>query len=907
MTRKVLFALSLYGVLLIAACGGGSGGGPSQVTATISSVSIACSPNSITAAQTSQCSATVTGTGNYSSAVAWSATGGNVSSSGVFTPSGMGTATVKATSAQDSTKSGSADVVVSTAAPSSITVMCNPDYIATDNVSHCSFAIAPAGVYSGAITWSATGGAITSGGVFTPSGPGTAAITATVAQYPSVTGTKQITVVNAVPWITSLTPASVPAGSAAQSITIIGSGFLAASTATFNGASRQVTYINPSQITIALTAADLQTVGSYPVALTNPAPGGGPSNTVSFTVRSATPAMASGIWTWMIGSDTGGQSGGYGTLGNPATGNHPGGRYSGATWTDNSGNFWLFGGVGYDASGTRGVLNDLWKYDPAQNQWAWMAGSNTVNQPGVYGTLGLSASGSVPGNRVGAANWSDSSGNLWLFGGEGLDAGGSTLYFNDLWMYSPANNQWTWMGGNNTPNQPGVYGTQGTPADGNVPGVRAGGANWVDSHGNFWLFGGGGFVANGSMPYLNDLWKYSPIDKQWTWMGGSNTGDQPGVYGTLGTPDAANQPGGRFSPVSWVDSGGNFWLFGGDGYVPGNSSDSILNDLWKYSPVDKQWTWMGGSNTVEQPGTYGTLGVPDADSHPGANIEGSTWTDSSGNFWLFGGMGYEATQNDVGLLSDLWKYNPATKQWAWMGGGGSADGQPGVYGTMGTPSAGNQPGSRFNGMTWADGSGNLWLFGGLSASAEFMNDLWRYQPTTPAASPITSVTAACTPASVTTAQTSQCVATVNGTGTYSHSVAWSATRGAITSAGVFTPSTGGTATITAVSTQDPSRSARTTVSSTFAVPTITSLAPSTLAAGSPQQMVTVNGTNFGFYTYATINGSSRYTEYVNPTQLRMQFYAGDLTTAGSYSIVVNNPTPGGGDSNAVTFVVTSKP
>ena len=72
-------------------------------------------------------------------------------------------------------------------------------------------------------------------------------------------------------------------------------------------------------------------------------------------------------------------------------------------------------------------------------------------------------------------------------------------------------------------------------------------------------------------------------------------------------------------------------------------------------------------------------------------------------------------------------------------------------------------------------------------------------------------------------------------------------------------------------------------------------------------MVTVNGTNFGFYTYATINGSSRYTEYVNPTQLRMQFYAGDLTTAGSYSIVVNNPTPGGGDSNAVTFVVTSKP
>jgi hypothetical protein len=58
----------------------------------------------------------VSGTGSYSSAVSWSATGGTVTSAGVFTPSGTGTAAITATSTQDTTKSGSSSVVVSVAA-----------------------------------------------------------------------------------------------------------------------------------------------------------------------------------------------------------------------------------------------------------------------------------------------------------------------------------------------------------------------------------------------------------------------------------------------------------------------------------------------------------------------------------------------------------------------------------------------------------------------------------------------------------------------------------------------------------------------------------------------------------------------------------------------------------------------
>jgi hypothetical protein len=69
-----------------------------------------------------------------------------------------------------------------------------------------------------------------------------------------------------------------------------------------------------------------------------------------------------------------------------------------------------------------------------------MDGSSTGNQPGVYGTLGAPAAGNVPGPHVGAASWTDLSGNLWLFGGYGSDANGNWNALNDLWEYTLPNN-----------------------------------------------------------------------------------------------------------------------------------------------------------------------------------------------------------------------------------------------------------------------------------------------------------------------------------------------------------------------------------------------------------------------------------------------------------------------------------
>lgn len=212
-------------------------------------------------------------------------------------------------------------------------------------------------------------------------------------------------------------------------------------------------------------------------------------------------------WTWMGGSNLAGQSGIYGTMGAPAAANIPGGRDSATSWADSSGNVWLFGGSGYDSAGNPTYLNDLWKY--GNGEWTWMGGSDLANQFGTYGTLGTPSATNLPGARYDGMAWTDSSGNVWLFGGGGYDSAGTNGLLNDLWKYS--NGEWTWMSGSDVVNQIGTYGTMGTPYPGDVPGAREyRSVTWTDAQGNLRLFGGYGYDSAGTVYDLNDLWRYEP-------------------------------------------------------------------------------------------------------------------------------------------------------------------------------------------------------------------------------------------------------------------------------------------------------------------------------------------------------------------------------------------------------------
>lgn len=90
-----------------------------------------------------------------------------------------------------------------------------------------------------------------------------------------------------------------------------------------------------------------------------------------------------------------------------------------------------------------------------------------------------------------------------------------------------------------------------------------------------------------------------------------------------------------------------------------------------------------------------------------------------------------------------------------------------------------------------------------------------------AAGTITSVSVTCSPSTLATGQTSQCNAKVQGTGSFSSAVKWSATAGAISSAGLFTaPSSAGSVTVTATSTQDSTQSGTASITVQAASPTI---------------------------------------------------------------------------------------
>jgi hypothetical protein len=101
------------------------------------------------------------------------------------------------------------------------------------------------------------------------------------------------TVTFPVPAITSLAPSSALVGSAAQTLTINGTNFVAGSTVTYNGVAHTATFLSATQLTIQLNAGDQSAAGSFPVVVTNPAPGGGSSNTVNFTVTFPVPAITS--------------------------------------------------------------------------------------------------------------------------------------------------------------------------------------------------------------------------------------------------------------------------------------------------------------------------------------------------------------------------------------------------------------------------------------------------------------------------------------------------------------------------------------------------------------------------------------------------------------------------------------
>lgn len=363
--------------------------------------------------------------------------------------------------------------------------------------------------------------------------------------------------------------------------------------------------------------------------------------------------------------------------------------------------------------------------------WVWVKGSNTFTQWGKYGTQGIPSVNNTPGAREYGATWTDTLGNLWLFGGIGRDSLGAQGFLNDLWKFDISIKQWVWIKGSPIKNPNPKYGYQGISSTSNTPGGMTANVTWVDLNGDLWLLGGSGIDSVNSAQVLNELWKYTISTNEWTWMKGSKIGGQLSIYGTQTIPNNSNCPGGRNLSVGWTDNNGNLWLFGGSGYAA-SATNGWLNDLWKYNPLTNQWTWMKGSSTINPAGNWGTLGNFAATNTPSSRLIGHTWTDNSGFLWMYGGSGYDSNYW-TGTLSDLWKYDPAINQWMWVDGSSLRNIQP-VFGSQNVLAASNQPGAMEGGCSWKDSLGNFYIGYGVSVNAVGTglkpNFVWKYNPST---------------------------------------------------------------------------------------------------------------------------------------------------------------------------------
>src|SRR6266852_2993830 len=380
LAMKLIAVLGSATLVFLVGCGGNTSQPPppSQPTAVIVSPSSA----TVQTGGVQQFTATVSPTG-ANQAVTWSlsGTGCTVASCGTIDATGKYTApasvpnpptvTVRATSVVNAAAAAFAAVNITNPIPAITTI--SPNRADTGGA---------------AFTLTVNGRNFVTGSVVRWNGSDrpTAFISASQvsAQIPAsdiaVAGTAAITVFNPAPGggasnsltftitgptITTISPNSADTGGAAFTLTVNGSNFLTGSVVNFAGVARATTFVSPSQLTAAIPAAAITTARIAAVTVTNPAPSGGASNPVNFTIGGFLPRFAyvanagsNDVSMYTINATTG-------ALTAIAPGTIAAGRFPNAVAVDPSGRFAYVATLDFDAvsmytiNATTGALTSI--------------------------------------------------------------------------------------------------------------------------------------------------------------------------------------------------------------------------------------------------------------------------------------------------------------------------------------------------------------------------------------------------------------------------------------------------------------------------------------------------------------------------------------------------------------------
>jgi hypothetical protein len=107
------------------------------------------------------------------------------------------------------------------------------------------------------------------------------------------------------PGLTQLNPGSATAGGGGFTLTVTGTSFFGTSVVRWNGADRATTFVSPTQLTAAIPAADLAAAGSRSVTVFTPAPAGGLSSALTFTIDAPPPPPSAALSVSTTGTGSG--------------------------------------------------------------------------------------------------------------------------------------------------------------------------------------------------------------------------------------------------------------------------------------------------------------------------------------------------------------------------------------------------------------------------------------------------------------------------------------------------------------------------------------------------------------------------------------------------------------------------
>jgi len=315
--------------------------------------------------------------------------------------------------------------------------------------------------------------------------------------------------------------------------------------------------------------------------------GGGVNNNWMYAVTPLTELWKYNIqtneWTWMWGDST--EYLDYPVLGafqTPDPLSSPGGlTESQVAWVDNDGNLWMYGGQ----FNLGGLCNTIWKFDIGSNQWAWMAGNDSIYPSVNYGIKGQYGPNTNPGGRRVYTYLKDQNGLIWIFcGNSAPNYNYLGFSYDDVWVFNPDSLEWKWVDGPDSTDFVGNAGANCDTSSDFIPGSRMENSMyWTDDCNNLWMYGG---MKDdyASYPYITpepyeDFWCYNMQSNLWIKIKGNpQLSSIAPIYGVQGIPDTANWPGSRMGGACWQDKNGAFYLYGGMNFY-----GEFFGDLWRYA------------------------------------------------------------------------------------------------------------------------------------------------------------------------------------------------------------------------------------------------------------------------------------------------------------------------------------